>query len=222
MNDPDPHAERLTRIGAVIARMSGDESTVPASDVRSVSIPAQEGEALARWVLRERATRTIEIGLAYGVSALHICGALVESRAADARHVVLDPFQAHFANRGLQALEDAGVQSLVEFHAEASQIALPMFLKAQRQFDFAFVDGNHRFDSVFVDLFYLGRLVRKGGVIFLDDYQLPGIQRAVSFYVMNLNWRVEESSAAEADHHWVAVRTSERDDERDYRSFVEF
>jgi len=31
------------------------------------------------------------------------------------------------------------------------------------------VDGNHRFDAVFVDLYYLGRLLRPGGVMFLDD-----------------------------------------------------
>jgi hypothetical protein len=34
---------------------------------------AAEGEALREWVVRERATRTIEIGLGYGISALFIC-----------------------------------------------------------------------------------------------------------------------------------------------------
>lgn len=53
---------------------------------------------------------------------------------------------------GLQVLEEAGVRSLVEHHAEMSQIALPQLLKEGRQFDLGFVDGNHRFDSVFVDL----------------------------------------------------------------------
>jgi predicted O-methyltransferase YrrM len=191
-------------------------------DVRGVSISAGEGEALARWVLREKAIRTIEIGLAYGVSALHICRALVESGAPGVRHVVLDPFQARFADCGLQVLEEAGVRSLVEFHAEMSQMALPKFLKQQRRFDLAFLDGNHRFDSVFVDLFYLGRLLRKGGVILLDDYQLPGIRRAVSFYVTNLHWRVEEECSRDELHHWVVVRTADADDTRDYRYFVDF
>jgi predicted O-methyltransferase YrrM len=119
-------------------------------------------------------------------------------------------------------LEEAGVRSLVEFHAEMSQIALPRFLKENRRFDFAFVDGNHRFDSVFLDLFYLGRLMRKGSIIFLDDYQLPGIQRAVSFYVKNLQWRVEQQSTSDENHHWIVVRTAEADDTRDYRYFVDF
>jgi hypothetical protein len=52
---------------------------------------------------------------------------------------------------------------LVEFHSEESQIALPRFLTERRSFDLAFVDGDHRFDGVFVDLCYLGRLLRSGG-----------------------------------------------------------
>jgi hypothetical protein len=29
------------------------------------------------------------------------------------------------------------------------------------------------FDGVFLDLIYLGRLVCAGGILFVDDYQLP-------------------------------------------------
>ena len=218
----------MTRIRSVIDRLIGDGSANVAADgsrhdVRTVSISVAEGEALTRWVLREKAVHTIEIGLAFGVSALHICAGLIESGDPEPRHVVLDPFQARsFSDRGLQALEEAGVRELVEFHAEMSQIALPAFLQEGRRFDFGFVDGNHRFDSVFLDLFYLGRLLRKGGVIFLDDYDLPGIRRAVSFYLTNLGWRVEETSPASDDHRWVVLRTAESEDDRSFRHFVDF
>ena len=192
-------------------------------DSRIISISRAEGEALSRWVARENATRTVEIGLAFGVSALYICEALLQSGRADVRHVALDPFQAQsFANRGLELLEEAGVAPLVEHHAKASQIALPAFLDAGRRFDFAFVDGNHRFDAVFLDLFYLGRLLPKGGAIFLDDYDLPGIRRAVSFYLKNLDWCVEEESPAGDAHRWVVLRTAATDDARDFRYFVDF
>jgi predicted O-methyltransferase YrrM len=192
-------------------------------DVRTVAISAGEGEALKRWVIQEKATRTIEIGLGYGVSALHICEGLIETGDPQARHLVLDPFQARrFANCGLQVLEEAGIRSLVEYHDEMSQIALPGFLEEGRQFDLGFVDGNHRFDSVFVDLFYLGRLLRRAGVILLDDYDLPGIRRAVSFFLTNLDWRVEETSPEGDGHHWVALRTAAADDDRPFRYFVDF
>lgn len=229
MLDPeDKRALAATRIRSVIARLIGDTSTNVAADgsrhdVRSVSISVGEGEALTRWVLHEKAVKTIEIGLAFGISALRICEGLIELGNPDARHVVLDPFQARsFSNRGLQSLEEAGVISLVEFHAEMSQIALPVFLQEGRRFDFGFVDGNHRFDSVFIDLFYLGRLLRKGGVIFVDDYDLPGVRRAVSFYLNNLAWCVEETSLADDDHHWIVLRAAKAEDNRHFRHFVDF
>ncbi len=216
------------RVRSVIGRLIADGSMVAASngsthDVRTVAITAGEGKALREWVLREKATKTIEIGLAYGVSALYICEGLLQGGKTDARHVVLDPFQVgRFANCGLQVLEEAGVRSLVEYHDEISQIVLPAFLKEQRQFDFGFVDGNHRFDSVFLDLFYLGRLVRKGGIVALDDYNLPGIKRAVSFFTTNLGWVIEEHSPPEDQHEWVVLRTSVHEDTRHFHYFVEF
>src|SRR5215211_8258591 len=97
---------------------------------------------------------------------------------------------------------------MVEFNSGESQIVLPRLLSDDRRFDLAFVDGNHRFDGVFVDLVYLGRLVRAGGIVFLDDYQLPAVARAVSFFVKNLGWTLEEVSAADDYHRWAVLRTS--------------
>lgn len=193
------------------------------ADFRTVTITTREGEALRKWVLNEKATHTIEIGLAFGFSALHICEGLLLNGNSDPRHVTLDPWQSSgYANRGLEILEGAGVKPLVEFHSEKSQLALPQFLKEGRQFDLAFVDGNHRFDAVFLDLYYLGHLVRKGGIIILDDYNLPGIERAASFFLNNLEWKIEETSPPDDEHHWVVLRTSEDEDTRDFRHFVEF
>jgi predicted O-methyltransferase YrrM len=210
--------DRLHAEGCVIAKADGTTH-----DIRGISIPARESEALTRWVRRENPARSIEIGLGYGVSALSICAGLVEGARPDARHVALDPFQTRrFADCGLQVLDEAGALPLVEHHDRISQIALPAFLEEGRRFDFAFVDGNHRFDAVFVDLFYLGRLLRRGGVVFLDDYDLPGVRRAVSFFLRNLDWRVEETSTQGDEHHWIVLRTADGEDERHFRYFVEF
>lgn len=210
--------ERLVRDGSMVANSDGTEH-----HIFPVAVSGEEGAMLRDWVIREGATQTIEIGLGYGVSALSICEGLVANDPVAARHVVIDPFQSsRFANCGRQALEEAGVWRLVEHHADRSEIVLPHFLQQERQFDLGFVDGNHRFDSVFVDLFYLARLVRKGGVIILDDYQLPGIRRAVSFFVTNLGWTIAEASPEDENHQWVVLRTSTQADQRDFRYFVEF
>ena len=39
-------------------------------------------------------------------------------------------------------------------------IVLPRLVADGRRFDLALVDGTHRFDGVFLELVYLGRLVR--------------------------------------------------------------
>ena len=211
--------ERLVRDGTAVARSDGT-----LHDLFPVAASAAEGEALQGWVLREGATQTIEIGLGYGISTLHLCeGLLGNASEATARHVAIDPYQARrFSDCGLQFLDEAGVAELVEHHAEESQIALPRLLGEGRSFDFAFVDGNHRFDGVFVDLYYLGRLVQPGGIIFLDDYQLPGVARAASFFVSNLGWTLEEVSAADDLHQWAVLRTSAVPDTRPFDHFVDF
>src|ERR687894_3270822 len=210
--------ERLVRDGTAVARSDGT-----LHDIFPVAVYAAEGEALREWVLREEATRTIEIGLCYGISALHICEGLLGNADPTARHVALDPYQAtRFANCGLQFLEEAGIAQLVEHHAEESQIALPRFLSEGRSFHLAFVDGNHRFDGVFLDLVFLGRLVRAGGLVFVDDYQLPAVARAVSFCVANLGWTLEEVSAADDFHQWAVLRTSGTPDRRPFDYYIDF
>jgi len=188
-----------------------------------VAIPDAEGRALAERVRDEGATRTIEIGLGYAISTLHICLALVDGGGPEARHVAIDPHQtSRFGNSGIDVVLDAGVADLLELHAEESQLVLPRLLEEERQFDLAFVDGDHRFDRVFVDLFHLGRLVSPGRVIVVDDYQLPAVARAVSFFRLNLDWTLEELSPPDPDHQWAVLRTSERPDSRPWDFFVDF
>lgn len=210
--------ERLLRDGTAVARSDGS-----LHELFPIAVGEVEGEALRGWVIREGATRTIEIGLGYAISALFIGEALLQSGDRQAQHVVLDPNQAtRFAGCGLQSLDEAGLAAMVEFHEERSETALPRFLAEERSFDLAFVDGNHRFDGVFVDLIYLGRLVRTGGIVFLDDYQLPAIARAVSFCTTNLGWSLEDVSPPDDLHRWAVLRTPRVPDTRPFDHFVEF
>jgi predicted O-methyltransferase YrrM len=210
--------ERLVRDGTVLARSDGTVHRL-----FPVAASPAEGEALREWVSREGATQTIEIGLGYGISALFVCEGLLENGNAAARHVVVDPHQAtRFGGCGLQVLEEAGVAPLVEYHAEESQIALPRLLSQGRGFDLAFVDGNHRFDGVFLDLVYLGRLLRRGGIVVVDDYQLPAVARAVSFSLTNLGWSLEEVSPVDEFHQWAVLRTSPVQDTRPFDYYVDF
>jgi predicted O-methyltransferase YrrM len=210
--------DRLVEEGHAVSRVDGSTH-----QLFPVAIDAAEGEALREWVRQEGASNTIEIGLGYGIAALFICEALLRNGAADPHHLALDPNQeTRFASCGLQFLNEAGVADLIEFHPNPSEIILPRLLAEGRSFDLAFVDGNHRFDGVFLDLIYLGRLVRNGGIIFVDDYQLAAIARAVAFCTTNLQWTIEEVSARDPRHQWTVLRTAPVPPQRGFDYFVDF
>jgi predicted O-methyltransferase YrrM len=210
--------KRLVRDGVATARSDGTVHRL-----FPLAVGPAEGAAIRSWVIREAAARTIEIGLGYAISALFVCEGLLATGHPDARHVVIDPNQlTAFARCGLQFLDEAGVRELVEHHAGESQTVLPGLLNEGRRFDLAVVDGNHRFDAVFVDLYFLGRLLRPGGIVFVDDYHLAGIARAVSFFVANLGWLLEEVSTAEDRHHWAVLRTNVEPDTRPFTYFADF
>lgn len=192
-------------------------------EISPVAVHPREAESLRDWVRREGAASTVEIGLGYGLSALFICDGLLANGHHAARHVALDPNQTtRFSDLGLQVIDEAGLGTMFEFHAERSEIALPRFVAEGRRFDLAFIDGNHRFEGVFIDLVNLGRLVGPGGIVFLDDYQLPSVKKAVRYCTTNLGWTLEEEGVADDLHHWVVLRTSAVPPQRNFDHFVDF
>jgi predicted O-methyltransferase YrrM len=205
--------------GSVTARSDGTTH-----DIFPIAIDPREGEALSGWVTKERAGSSIEIGFGYGISALFVFRGLLSTGSSSAfRHLTIDPNQIQgFASIGLQLVEEAGLREHLDFHNDRSEFVLPRLLAEGRQFDFGFVDGNHRFDAVFIDLMFLARLVGGGSVIFLDDYQLPAVKKAVAFCTSNLGWAVEQDGAAGANHHWVVMRTPAHPRERTFDYFVDF
>jgi len=217
--------ERLFESGTVVADDDGETK-----ELFPVAIGLEQGLALRDWVRRERALATFEAGLGFAIATLFIFEGLL-ANGPYVRHVAADPYQFHslpghrtrFAGVGLQTLEEAGVRHLVEFYAEESQIVLPRLLAEGRRFDLAFLDGNHRFEGVFLDLFYAGRLLKEGGVVFVDDAQLPGVRRAANFFVTNLGWVVEDEGMEDELHSWMVVRTGESGAFlRPFTAFVDF
>jgi predicted O-methyltransferase YrrM len=201
------------------------ERLLAGGDLFPVAIGPKEGAALRSCVRREGAVRTLETGLGFAIATLFVLEGLLEN-GPGAEHVACDPYQfasPKFLGAGLEALEEAGVRDLVEFHAEESQLVLPRLLAEGRRFDLAFIDGNHRFEGVFLDLVYSGRLLKEGGIVFVDDAQLPAVQRAVSFCVGNLGWTIEEEGEEGDVHHWLVARTGPSEAyQRPYDALADF
>jgi predicted O-methyltransferase YrrM len=160
------------------------------------SIERAQGEALRDLAIAEGAEQTIEVGLALGISALFLCQAVLPRGG---RHVAIDPFQAESWNgAGMRTLREAGVEDLVEVIEEESQLALPRLVAEGREFDLAFVDGDHRFEGVFLDLYFMTRLVRPGGLVIVDDMWMPAVRTAVAYVEKNLGGTLEPDALPSA------------------------
>ena len=160
-------------------------------DFERVSVPVADSDVLRDVLLAEKPGTVIEIGLAYGSSALAIAEALVAAGPGEARHVIVDAYQEHFHGSGWAAIAGAGLTGLCSLVQERSQIALPRLLADGFVADAAFVDGSHIFHNVFVDLSFLSELVRPGGLVILDDGSYLSVATAARYFEVNTGWEPE-------------------------------
>ena len=159
-------------------------------------ISRQEGDAIQRLIRASKPRVSLEVGLAYGVSALYICEALAE--VGGTTHIVINPFGCgaesfdfvastdhHDARRVRwpRALESRAcrIAGLIEFHGEPSFRVLRALEQSGRRIDFAFIDGWHTFDYAMIDFFYVDRMLNVAGVLVLDDTVYPALQKLARY-----------------------------------------
>ena len=120
--------KRLYRVRAVRAELhaAGPKRRRPfEGDFERVALPAADGDILRDILVAHGAHVVIEVGLAYGSSALAIGEALCSTGGTDVSHIVIDAFQATaYDNVGWDALNAAGLAAQTTFIGEASSIAL--------------------------------------------------------------------------------------------------
>jgi predicted O-methyltransferase YrrM len=161
-----------------------------ADDFDTVSVPERDCDTLRDLLIAEGVETIVEVGLAYGRSALAIGEALVAVGARRPRHVIIDPLQAtEWSNVGWQLLRSAGLDTIARLVLQPSSLALPQLVAEGFTADAAFVDGSHRFHEVFVDLSFLRKIVRPGGVIVLDDHWWPSVRTAARYFEVNMRWQ---------------------------------
>jgi predicted O-methyltransferase YrrM len=185
--------QRLERVQDVRRRLARDGPPWTrdlVNDFDTITVPERGCDALRDLLIAEAAETVVEIGLAYGRSALAIGEALVTVDAARPLHLVIDPFQAtEWSNVGWRLLQSAGLDAIARLVLEPSSLALPQLVAKGLVADAAFVDGSHRFHEVFVDLAFLRKIVRPGGIVVLDDHHWPSVRTAEHYFEVNLGWR---------------------------------
>jgi cephalosporin hydroxylase len=143
---------------------------------------------LLRALLAEFQPRaTLEVGLAYGASA-SVFADYHERRGAigEGTHVAIDPYQSkNWDNVARLRLRAAGLDRHVRVLESPSCIALPQLESEGKYIDAAYVDGSHLFENVFIDFFFINRLLTEGGYLFFDGSTHPDVRKILRFITTN-------------------------------------
>jgi predicted O-methyltransferase YrrM len=131
--------------------------------------------------------RTLEVGFAFGVSALMFAASHRDSgRGPSRQHTAIDPFQATVWDEGgLMAVDAAGLGDYLDFRAALSSVALPQLVAEAATFEMIYIDGSHLFEDVFVDFYFATQLLADGGVVAFDDSSNPHVQKVLRFVDAN-------------------------------------
>lgn len=154
-----------------------------------MAIPYETGISLYDMVREYHLCRTIELGMAYGLSTLFIRQAQAE--CSQRIHVAIDPYQSSmWQGIGLLNIKRAGLDDNLQFYESPSDEVLPRLCAEGEKFDMAFIDGSHLFDYALVDFFYLDKLLKMGGYIVFDDLWMPAVRRVLMFILRNRSYEL--------------------------------
>lgn len=138
-------------------------------DIRASALRRCEAETLAALVYDLQPANALEVGLATAGSSIAIAAARA-SRHLAIPHTALDPYQeTHADGAGLAELERAGLRGQVDWQPEFSENYFSAAHARGDKFDFIFVDGGHDIGQKVTDAFYIGKLLRPGGVVAFHD-----------------------------------------------------
>lgn len=165
----------------------------PSGEYRRLTSHTRENEhnEIRKALTQTKAKQTLEVGFAYGTSALVFAEHHQKMKNSGISHTIIDPNQY---GTGEGSWEGIGAENLKRVGfiknrnwrlVEASSIdALPALYKkfGSGWLDVALIDGWHLFDYTLLDVFYCLQMVRVGGIVIVDDKRMKAIN-AVAKYI---------------------------------------
>ena len=188
------------------------------------------GDFFLNQIFNKKPKHFLEIGVFHGVTSRNVCDLLSEIHGSDFTFTGIDLFttnyeeikdeiipQTKFSNP-LKTIyykyiirqdpySKESVEKLLSKYKNNINIIAGNSNKILKEisldkYDYVFLDGGHKYETVLFDLKILKRVVENNGVLLCDDYDLtyaPGVKKAIDEYVMlnNYNLRILNSRFAE-------------------------
>jgi len=188
------------------------------------------GEFFLNHVLEKNPKNFLEIGVFHGVTSRNVCDLLNKVHGNNFTFTGIDLFstdrdliknefipQTKFSNPlkniyykyiiRLDPYTITSVEKLLEKYKKNVKIIKGNSNQVLQEininnFDYVFLDGGHKYETVLQDLKTLTKVVINKGVILCDDYDLtyaPGVKKAIDEYVIlnNFNLKILSSRFAE-------------------------
>lgn len=172
-------------------------------------ISPKEGWYLYELIMRNNIKNILEVGMAYGTSALYICQAL-KDKSVDGNLISIDPFQStQWKSIGLLNLERAKLDKYHSLIEIGSEIGLPSLLSEGKQYELIFIDGMHLFDYTLLDIFYAAKLLKLNGLIVVDDIKHKAVKHVMLYIKNNYPFLKLIESTASSDTMATFIKISE-------------
>ena len=171
------------------------------------------GDFLLDEVRKKKPKIFLEIGVFHGVTARNICELLYQTHKNDFKYIGLDLFVENEENKNevipnntfnnpLKKIYFKYIKKQNPYSLEAVRDLLKKFEKNvhlikgnsnkvlnkmdMSKIDYVFLDGGHEYNTVKNDLDNCIEVIKKGGTVLCDDYNLgsaPGVKEAIDEFV---------------------------------------
>jgi len=137
--------------------------------------------------------------------------------------VSIDPFQStQWRGAGRRLLRESGVEHLHSLLEEKAESALPRLIAEGARFDLALIDGDHRFEYAFVDVFFARRLLGSGKLIVMDDGWMPSVRKCAAFFEAAGLCGREPTPVGSPLSKFILLRVTSEGDAREWNEFTNF
>lgn len=183
--------------------------------LKNLEIKVKLGKFINNLILENNLRKTLEVGFGLGASSAYIIN------ATKSRHITIDPFYktAWNSSIGKKNIQKLGFTKLLKYYDDFSYNVLPQLVRKGIKLDFAFIDGDHKYDFIFIDFFYIDLMLQKGGFILFDDAGMRSAQLVASF--LRTNKKNYKEIATPSKTFILFQKTGIRD-ERPWYHFEEF
>ena len=187
-----------------------------------------DGNYLLNHIKKAKPKNFLEIGVFHGVTSRNVCEMLYLLHGNGFKFTGIDLFSHEVVSKDehipktkfSNPLKTIYYNYIIRLNPYSHQSVLKLLKKFEKNiniikgnsnkilkeipiiFDYVFLDGGHKYETIKNDLKNLTQVINNGGIILCDDYNLsyaPGVKKAIDDYVLekNFNLKILNSRFAE-------------------------